>query len=272
MITHYGKLFTATITRPSVSVPDVLASNIRGAGRGDDCTGPDFGDGLVGRGRLLAFTTWTIGRCASPPSQDRGAVVSTVLWRVVDRGGGACPLEDGPGPPSMCVKVADVSGRLVPFDVDAGRILVLRGTKSIELLDQKGNRLRGFTSTAPPLAAVLTGSTLAVLVQGALQVYDTETGALTHSWPLRDVSSGRRCGLCPLVRLQLVAAGRGLALYLLDGKAHLLRLRDGRDVTVDRAVAADLTSEGLFYTFRMSGRYHGRVRFIPYAKLPLRSG
>jgi hypothetical protein len=118
----------------------------------------------------------------------------------------------------------------------------------------------------------LSGQTLAVLVHGALKAYETETGALSHSWPLPSVPSGGRCtdAHCPPVRLQLVAAVRGLALYLLDGKAHLLRLRDGRDVMVDRALAADLTTEGLFCTFRGSDPYIGRVRFIPYAKLPLK--
>ena len=172
------------------------------------------------------------------------------------------------------MKVVEASGRLVPLDVDGGRFVALREGRSIELLDQAGRTLRALTPTATPLAGVLSGQTLAILVQGALEVYDTETGALTHRWPLPTVPSGGRCTEalvhCPPVRLQLVAAVRGFALYLLDGKAHLLRLRDGRDVTVGRAIAADLTTEGLFYTFRGSDRYVGHVRFIPYAKLPLK--
>ena len=229
---------------------------------------------LVGRGRLLAFSTWNAKPVPTPTVSP--SVTDQAIWRIAD-GGGTCPVFGGEKlRSSHCVEVAEASGPLVPLDVDAGRIVVLRGANTIELIDQTGRTLHAFTPTAAPLAAVLTEQTLAVLTQGALDIYDPETGALIHSWPLPDVPSGGRCtnlgDVCPQLRLQLVAANRGLALYLLDGKAHLLRLRDGRDITVDRAVAADLTTAGLFYTFRMSGHYHGRVRFIPYANLPLRAG
>ena len=224
------------------------------------CAAPQVGH-LVGRGRLLVFSTWT----ASCNQQLQPTITSQTIWRLAAQGSVV-----------HYVEVAETDGPLAPLDVDGGRIVALRGENTIELLDQAGSTLRAFTPTAAPLAAVLSGRALAVLVQGALEVYDTETGVLTHTWPLPNVPSGGRCTnlgdgfRCPQVRLQLIAANAGLALYLLDGKAHLLSLRDGRDVTVDRAVAADLTSEGLFYTFRTSGPYHSRVRFVPSAKLPLK--
>jgi hypothetical protein len=90
-ITEHGALFTVKITRPWVQ--GLLASNIRGAGAPfNRCTGPDFwpDSRLVGRGRFLAFTTWTYGRCASPPAPDPDAVASTVLWRSLT----------GPSPPA----------------------------------------------------------------------------------------------------------------------------------------------------------------------------
>jgi hypothetical protein len=257
-------LVSATIKHPS------FIESVAGT---SGCCAGTFGQGthlggLVGRGRLLAFSTWTNEPQVGFP------VAKQVIWRLAADQSGLCPLNGESPMHARCVKVSEASGPLAPLDVDAGRIVVLRGTSSIELLDQAGRTLRAFTPTSTPLAAVLSGPTLAVLVQGALEVYDTEAGALPHTWPLPAVPSGGRCSndvwACPQVRLQLVAAVRGLALYLLDGKAHLLRLRDGRDVTIGRAVAADLTTEGLFYTFRGSGYYRGRVRFVPYAHLPLK--
>jgi hypothetical protein len=154
--------------------------------------------------------------------------------------------------------------------------VVLRGDRSIELWDASGRALRTFTFTSEqPLGAVLSGRSLSVLLQGRLDVYDTETGALLHSWPLPDVPSGGRCRNprepCPSIRLELDAGAGGLVLYTFDRAVHLLRLSDGRDVAVTRAAAADLTTAGLFYASAFGGLYRGRVRFIPYAQLPLRA-
>ncbi len=255
-ITRLTSLVTASITRPSVR--DVVASNRRSPF--DECVGPDFGGGLVGRGQILAFTTWTYGRCASPPSADRFSVVDHTIWRVADNGVGVCPRWDREGSTSMCLEVTKANGMLVPLDVDGGRIAALTGTNTIELLNQTGETLRTLTPTATPRAAVLTGRSLAILAPHTLEVYDTQSRVLTHSWPLPDVPTGGRCTnlQCPVVRLQLIAAARGRVVYLLDGKVHLFRLRDGHQATVDNANAADLTDQGLFYTNVFRG-----VRFIP---------
>jgi hypothetical protein len=126
-----------------------------------------------------------------------------------------------------------------------------------------------------PLAAELSGRDLVVLRRGALSVYDTADSALMHVWPVPDVPSGGPCrtyvGECVEdVRLQLLGAARGLALYLVDGTAHVLNLRDGREVAVVRADTARLTSAGLFYARTVAGTYPGRVRFVPFGKLPAR--
>ena len=86
-----------------------------------------------------------------------------------------------------------------------------------------------------------------------------------------DVPSTGRCRrlFCPTVRLTLDDAARGLAVYTLDGAVHLLRLRDGFDYTVPGATAAELEDTGLFYAYAGEAPWPGRIRFVPFAELPV---
>ena len=60
-----------------------------------------------------------------------------------------------------------------------------------------------------------------------------------------------------------------LALGQTDGAVHLLRLRDGYDYTVPGATAAELEDSGLFYAYAGDPPWPGRIRFVPFAELPL---
>jgi hypothetical protein len=59
-------------------------------------------------------------------------------------------------------------------------------------------------------------------------------------------------------------------LYTLDKVVHLFRLADGDDKTVPGALSADLTDAGLFYSYAGEDPWPGRIRFVPFAELPLR--
>jgi hypothetical protein len=183
--------------------------------------------------------------------------VSQTLWRVREPSWAAQQLRADPGP-------------LRPLDVDAGRI-VASGDNATVVLDADGRQLLSIPVSTT--AAQLAGSDLILLVPGALRDYDATTGALLHSWPLPDVSFGGLCGLpmqqCGSPRLRLEGAARGVAAYLLDGKLHLLRLSDGADTTVADATAAALDDSGLFYAYRTTGIWPGRIRFVPFDQLPL---
>ena len=234
--------------------------------------GSHLGD-VVGGGKLLVFSTWT-AKCIAVPCSG-ATLTSQAIWRIVDGIFDCGANLNHPTSPD-CVEIAQATGPLKPLDVDGGRIVVLRGDRAIELRDASGQTLRAFRFTSEqPLAAVLSGRSLSVLVQARLDTYDTKTGALLTSWPLPDVPSGGHCRNvgepCPSIRLELKAAAKGVILYVLDRTVHLLRLSDGRDVAFTRAAAADLTGSGLFYASTFGGPYRGRVRFIPYAELPLRA-
>ena len=211
----------------------------------DCCAGdprqPPVGD-LLGDGSLLVYGAWSR---TAPES----------LWRI--------DASDLPA------EIANGPGGLQPLALDADRIVVRRDDGTLELLTRDGNLLESYPVAA--LGAALAGDDLVVLVRGELRDYSAATGAFLHAWPLPDVPSGSRCRIlfCPSLRLTLDDAARGLALYTLDGAVHLLRLRDGYDYTVPGATAAELEDSGLFYAYAGDPPWPGRIRFVPFAELPL---
>ena len=209
----------------------------------DCCAGdprqPPVGD-LLGDGSLLVYGAWSR---MTPES----------IWR----------LDGAPA------QIAGADGDLQPLSLDQGRIVARAADGSLELLTADGSVLRMLDVRA--LGAALAGDDLVVLVQGQLRDYSAATGDLLHAWPLPDVPSTGRCRrlFCPTVRLTLDDEARGLAVYTLDGAVHLLRLRDGFDYTVPGATAAELEDTGLFYAYAGEAPWPGRIRFVPFAELPV---
>jgi hypothetical protein len=173
---------------------------------------------------------------------------------------------DGRGCP--CPVIATSQGPLVPFDVDAGRI-VAGGENATVVLDGAGATL--VSVPVSPLAAQLSGSDLAVLVRGQLLVYDVATGTRLHAWTLPDVPSGGECASphsgtweCGAAQLVLEDVAHGLAAFVLDGKVHILRLADGVDATVAAGTLARFTDTGLVYADGAS------LHLVPFERLPIR--
>jgi WD40-like Beta Propeller Repeat len=232
---------------------------------------------LLGTGPLLVFSSWTYcddvypSSCLGTPFLQR-PILSQTLWRVGEPSWpGACPGTAPDQPLPRCQQLRVEPGPLRPLDLESGRIVV-SGDNATLVLDANGTEL--LSLPVPTQAAQLTGSDLVLLLPGAVRDYDAMTGALLHTWPLPDVSFGGFCGLpswaCGSPRLRLEGASRGLVAYVLDGKLHLLRLRDGADAVVADATAAQLDDSGLFYTYRTTGIWPGRIRFVPVDQLPLR--
>jgi hypothetical protein len=165
---------TATLARHN---PVSLASGGADEGGAGTFAGAVFGDGA-----LLAFTVGT--RCdpdgavngrpedQCPAGKPRYSVVTASVWRV--GGKGRCP-EQTPAF-SGCTRVAFApAGDLTVLAVDAGRIAVRTDT-GVRLLTEQGSVLRDFALKAR--AAALSGNRLAVRTADAIEIYDTETGAL----------------------------------------------------------------------------------------------
>jgi hypothetical protein len=189
---------------------------------------------LVGGGSALVY-----GQRGVPPENNLRHPES--VWRI-----------DGATP----VQVASRPDDLQPLAVDGNRIVARDADGSLELLSLDGRVLETFD--VPSVDAVLASDDLVVLVQGELRDYGVASGKLLHAWPLTGI------------RLTLDDAARGVVVYTLDGVVHLLRLRDDTDVTVPGATTAELTDAGLFYAYVGEEPWPGRIRFVPFAKLPLR--
>jgi hypothetical protein len=74
---------------------------------------------------------------------------------------------------------------------------------------------------------------------------------------------------CPVAALQMLDAARGLVAYTLAGKLHLLRLRDGVNKVVAPAEDARFGTKGLFYAYSAPAPWVSRIRFVPWAALPV---
>jgi hypothetical protein len=228
---------------------------------------------LLGAGSLLTFSTWRYCDDALPACQvpyGQGGVVSQTLWRARDPSWPTvCPGADYGLEVGRCQALRTEPGPLRPLDTDGTRI-VASGDNATLVLDADGRELLSLPVSTP--AAQLDGSNLVLLLPGELRVYDTASGALLHTWPLPDVSSGADCRLpgCNAPRLRLEDAARGLVAYILDGTLHLLRLADGADAIVHDGTAAQFGDTGLFYAYDARLPWRGRIRFVRYDRLPLR--
>jgi hypothetical protein len=249
-------------------------SQLTGDPRGDERAGE-----LLGAGSDLVFSTWAFcdevipAACPNVSHGQATTIGAQTLWRVRESSWpGGCPGSGFVSPPNgRCQQLRAEPGPLRVLDVDAGRI-VASGDNATLVLDADGRLLLSIPVSTP--AAQLAGSDLVVLVPGALRDYDATTGVLLHSWPMPDVSFAGLCGVplwqCGAPHLRLEGAAKGLVAYLLDGKLHLLRLRDRADTTVSYATGAALDDNGLFYSYTPNGLWPGRIRFVPFDQLPIR--
>lgn len=206
---------------------------------------------LTGSDGLLVYSTW--GEACALSSCARSVTKEQSVRRAPD-GGCPCPaLRSEPGP-------------FVPFDVDNGRIVV-GGDNALALLDASGAELLSLPVHAA--AASLAGNDLVVLVQGTLRHHDAGTGALLHSWPLPNVSTGERCATpnlsqCQNPALVLEDSARGLVTYVIGKQVHVLRLDDGADVVVSPGQTSGFVESGLVYA---NG---AKLRLVRFDELPRR--
>lgn len=234
----------------TLDAPGRLQQVASGGGYAGCTVGPSGLGDLVGSGDLVVFSRWEEGL---QPAQC-GVALKQAIYRL-DPGG--CP----------CPEIASSPGPLQPADVNQGRIVAF-GTNATVILDRNGTQL--LTVPVAARAAQLSGSQLVVLVQGQLREYEATSGALLHASSLPNVTAGGLCGsphpwscLQAGLKLQDVAAGR--AVYVLDGRVHVLRLGSSADTTVGAGTIARFMDDGLVYA---DG---ARIHLVPFSQLE-RSG
>jgi hypothetical protein len=261
-------LFLVVLGQPQTFT---LAADVAYCCRGLDPDRERMGD-VYGDGSFIAFSSRVkcgdLGAPACPIGMPR-TLLSQTVWRL-RRPPVQAPCVGKPGP---CVQLATRNDVLQPLSVDSGRVALRRVNGALEIRKPGGALVRQFPGLAGlTRGAELMGPRLVVLVPGRLREYAVATGTLLRTRPVPNVPSGGVCGMppCPTVTLQLVDAARGLVAYILSGKLHLLRLRDGRDRVVATATDARFGDTGLFYASTAPAPWVSRIRFVRWAALPVR--
>lgn len=239
--------------------------------RGLDPDPNRMGD-VYGDGSFMVFSSRVkCGDLGAPAcAGSTRTLVSQTMWRL-RRPPFAAQCVNKPGP-CMQLATSAPNATLRPLSVSAGRVLLLNNGV-LELRNTSGAVTRQFGGVAAVMrGADLTAKRVLVLVPAALRVYNASTGALVRTRTLPNVTSAGVCGMppCPAAALQLLDAARGLVAYTLSGKLHLLRLRDGRNRVVAAAADARFGSTGLFYASSAPAPWVSRIRFVPWAALPVR--
>jgi WD40 repeat protein len=200
-------------------------------------------DNLVGDGSLLVFNTW---------HQKQSEVTRARLWRVDAR---------------RKTAVRSEADALPVVAVDDDRIATLGEDGKLTLLNAAGRRLRTLSLGRDVDAVRLDGSRLVVLRGAVLDVRDAGSARLLRRRPLQLGVSGK---------VQLEDVDSGLVVYVAGLAIHVLRLSDGRDVTlrlVDEGseAHAQLEPEGLFYAYNQAWTTTpGRLGFVPMQELERR--
>jgi hypothetical protein len=168
----------------------------------------DWIGGLVGSGKLLAVSTWT-----TRPNADTGTeTISNARLSLIGATGGLHPIVSG-------------ESAIVSRSTDGGQVAVLRPAGTVGIYSAAGALLRQITPTSAQEIA-LTGTRLVVLTKTkTLEVFDSKTGALTHTWPIKTRHAYLQAG-------RLRAYGR-IALFSVDPRystrdLRILDLKTGR--------------------------------------------
>jgi hypothetical protein len=162
----------------------------------------------------------------------------------------------GQGLAAVCTTLRlGAHSRLV--DSVSGGLIAIREDEAAAVLDDHGALVRNFPLGAGEVAAAkVDAGRLVVSHAGAIEVYDVSTGAGVLQRPMP-------------ARFRLMDVDGGIAVLLRDNVVMLLRLEDGRSVTLTpgRApVLAELEAPGLYYSYATSSG-GGQIAFMPRAEI-----
>jgi Tol biopolymer transport system component len=193
---------------------------------------------LVGGDGILAFNTWRLHGGASHPQLEDAA-----LWSI-DHGTRRLILR---GPQA-----------LVPLAISHGVILLERPGHVLVRVTAYGRALPGNARRPDDaITTTLDGSRIVTLTHHAI-VVQLSDGRLLHRWPIPTTS---------LMQPTLANSRDDIAAYTSGNTIHLLRLSDGRDITLalpgsGPPVGADLVNGGLVYSYNEPwSRTPGRIGY-----------
>jgi hypothetical protein len=167
--------------------------------------------------------------------------------RLVQVGGGRERCQEKGRGPAICRTIRR-GPHAAPIDSVSGALIAVREPREVAVVDLQGNIVRVFAFTAS--TARLDGEDLVVVRGKAIERYGVNTGQIETSRPL---PSG----------YTLVDVDGGIAVLRRAAAIRLVRLDDGRSVTIEHRgpMFADLEAPGLYYSYA-TGKT-GRVVFLP---------
>jgi len=214
--------------------------------------------GLVGSQNVLAVSTWT----TKSKSDETGMTVSNERLAVIDVAGRLRTIVTGPNAIASAASAE-------------GRIAVLRQTGNIGIYSSTGTLVREIQPSSAQQIALGGGRLLVLTGERTLEVYNSATGALLHTWPIHTSAAWMQAG-------NLSVYGR-IGLYFVDPRRsaehlHLVDLATGKELVLPAtqhvwgAKDATLGARGLVYPVNT---YHfgahptqtGTLVFVPTAKL-----
>lgn len=202
-----------------------------------------------------------VRRVGKPPSQ--GGIISGLVGDddllaasliAGDAAGGTTTLRAISG--TSLKTVVTRPGAFAAVSADLGRVALL-GEDSVSLYSASGVLLRTIPVGAVRDIALRKDYLVTLTAQGALDIYNANTGAFVRSWPV------------PARASALLDVHSGIAVYAVWRRLHALRLQTGKDVVIaspPRAIrGVEIEAPGVVYaytTFRR-GRVVGNLVFVP---------
>jgi hypothetical protein len=150
-----------------------------------------------------------------------------------------------------------VAGGVAPISVaaDDGRIAVLHAGGEVGIRTRDGLLIRTVNAPRARVVALRAGR-LAVLRPSSLDVFDAQTGARLHSWPVPE-------GVTPRLDMHY-----GVAVVTAGERVVAISLATGRQVVAaatPNLVGAQIEAPGIAYAYN-SGRFAG-VKYVPFAQV-----
>jgi hypothetical protein len=226
----------------------------------DDVASIAGGSGLLVLDHLhFTFCSSCAGAVTVPLS---GATASDITLVSVDANGKGTTIASG-------------RDALLVTAVDAGRLLLVRPDGRLAILSASGTVLDTIplpAATATVIGAALQGDDIILVTSGEFQTGANKGDAALVLWNIsaRDGTVKKKITIDAQSRFGGVQSG--LLAYTLGPWVTIVRLRDGRSVTIEPGswegndVFAALTSVGLFYSYVQPTRHSstfGRVAFVP---------
>jgi hypothetical protein len=171
--------------------------------------------------------------------------------RLVRVGGGRERCQENGRVGSVCSTIRR-GLHAAPIEAVSGLLIAIRGARDVAVVDVQGEVVRVFPLTVT--VAHLDREHLVVVRGNAIERYGVQSGTLEAS---RSIPSGYK----------LADVDGGIAVLRRPTAIRLLRLEDGRSLTIERRgpMFGDLEPPGLYYSYAVGKT--GRVGFLPRAEL-----